>query len=88
MMRRTALALALVLLAAWPAPPPSAQAPPFSVVEAGIQDMQAAMTQGILETSKEAKLPEGQNPQNIEFIKAHKAELDAIAKDMGMNSEN
>jgi hypothetical protein len=50
--------------------------------------LQAAMTQGILETSKEAKLPEGQNPQNIEFIKAHKAELDAIAKDMGMNSEN
>ena len=50
--------------------------------------LQAAMTQGILETSKEARLPEGQNPQNIEFLKAHKAELDAITKEMGMDSGN
>ena len=50
--------------------------------------LQAAMTQGILETSKEAKLPEGQNPQNIEFLKANKAELDAMTKEMGMNSGN
>ena len=50
--------------------------------------LQAAMTQGILETSKEAKLPEGQNPQNIEFLKAHKTELDAITKQMGTDSEN
>ena len=50
--------------------------------------LQAAMTQGILESTKGATMPAGQNPQNVEFIKAHKAELDALAKEMGMNSGN
>lgn len=46
--------------------------------------LQAAMTQGILESNPNAKLPEGQNPQNMEFLKAHKAELKAMTKDRGM----
>ena len=48
--------------------------------------LQAAMTQGMMEHTKDAKLPEGQNPQNIEFLKAHKAELEAMSKDMGMKN--
>lgn len=43
--------------------------------------IQAAMTQQMLEANKNAKLPEGQNPQNLEFLKAHKAELEAITKE-------
>lgn len=46
--------------------------------------LQAAMTQGLMEVSPEAKMPEGQNPQNVEFLKANKAELEAIMKDAGM----
>jgi len=46
--------------------------------------LQAAMTQGMLESSPEAKLPEGQNPQNVEFLKANKAELERLMKDAGM----
>jgi hypothetical protein len=45
--------------------------------------LQAGMTQGMLESVKGAKLPDGQNAQNIEFLKAHKAELDAMTKEMG-----
>jgi hypothetical protein len=44
--------------------------------------IQAAMTQQMLEANKNAKLPEGQNPQNLEFLKAHKAELDSMTKEM------
>jgi hypothetical protein len=36
----------------------------------------------MLEANKNAKLPEGQNPQNLEFLKAHKAELDSMTKEM------
>jgi hypothetical protein len=50
--------------------------------------LQAAMTQGVLESSKDAKLPAGQNPQNIEFLKAHKAEMDALGRDLGMSGGN
>ena len=46
--------------------------------------LQAAMTAGMLESTPGAKLPEGQNPQNVEFMKQHKAELEAMSKDMGM----
>ena len=43
--------------------------------------VQAAGTQAVLESSKDSKLPEGQNPQNIEFLRAHRAELEAMTKD-------
>jgi hypothetical protein len=43
--------------------------------------LQAAMTQAVLESSKDAKLPEGQNAQNIEFLRAHRAELEAMTRD-------
>ena len=46
--------------------------------------LQAAMTQGLIEVSPGAKSPEGQNPQNVEFLRANKAELEAIMKDAGM----
>lgn len=43
--------------------------------------LQAAMTQAVLESSKEARLPEGQNAQNIEFLQAHRTELEAMTRD-------
>lgn len=46
--------------------------------------LQAAMTQGLMEVSPQAKMPEGQNPQNVEFLKANKTELEAIMRDAGM----
>jgi hypothetical protein len=49
--------------------------------------LQAAMTQGVLAANPDAKLPEGQSTQNIEFIKAHKAELEAMTKDIGMSQQ-
>lgn len=49
--------------------------------------LQAAMTQGVLESSPQAKLPEGQNPQNMEFLRSHKSELEAMRKDMGMGQD-
>jgi len=42
--------------------------------------LQAAMTQAVLESSPQSKLPEGQNPQNVEFLRAHRAELEAMTK--------
>lgn len=47
--------------------------------------LQAAMTQGILESSAEAKLPKGQNPQNVAFLKANKTELERMMRDAGMS---
>ena len=46
--------------------------------------LQAAMTQGIMESTPGAKMPEGQNPQNTEFLKANKAQLEAMMRDAGM----
>jgi hypothetical protein len=40
--------------------------------------LQASMMEGTLASTPGAKLPAGHNPRNIEFIKAHKAELDAM----------
>jgi hypothetical protein len=44
--------------------------------------LQAAMTQAVLESSPQSKLPSGQNPQNVEFLRAHRAELEAMTKDL------
>ena len=38
----------------------------------------AGMTAAMLETNPNAKMPEGVNPANVEFIRTHKAELDQI----------
>jgi len=46
--------------------------------------IQAAMTQGLLEASPEAKLPEGQSSRNLEFLKANQAEIERILRDAGM----
>lgn len=48
---------------------------------------QAAFAEGLIASSPDAKLPEGQNPKNIEFLKAHKQELEQIAKDLGMEDK-
>ena len=40
--------------------------------------LQAAMTEAVLASSKDAKLPDGQNPQNVEFVRAHRAELETL----------
>ena len=47
--------------------------------------VQAGMTEAVLSSSPEAKVPEGQNPQNIEFVRSHRAELEELMKDAGMN---
>ncbi len=47
--------------------------------------LQAGMTEGLLSSNPQAKLPEGQNPKNVEFYKAHKTELEQMAKGMGMD---
>ena len=40
--------------------------------------LQAAMMEATLASTPGAKLPAGYNPRNIEFIREHKAELDAM----------
>jgi hypothetical protein len=44
------------------------------------------MTQGILETTPGAKVPAGQNMQNVDFLKANKAELEAMMQSMGQTN--
>ncbi|MGK2962930.1 MAG: hypothetical protein ACSLFK_12385, partial [Gemmatimonadaceae bacterium] len=46
--------------------------------------IQAAMTQGLLEASPEAKVPEGQSSKNVEFLRANRAEVERILRDAGM----
>jgi len=46
--------------------------------------IQAAMTQGLIEASPEAKIPEGQSSRNIEFLRANRAEIERIMRDAGM----
>ena len=44
--------------------------------------LQAGMIHGFSQGKVDyAKLPAGVNPENIKFIEAHKAELDAIQKE-------
>ena len=47
--------------------------------------LQAAMTEAVLASSKDAKLPEGQNAQNVEFVRQHRAELEQL---MGAMKDN
>ncbi len=47
--------------------------------------VQAGMTEAVLSSSPEAKVPEGQNPQNVQFVRSHRAELEELMKDAGMN---
>jgi type IV pilus biogenesis protein CpaD/CtpE len=46
--------------------------------------IQAAMTEGMMASNPAAKLPEGQNPQNVDFLKANKAALETMMRDAGM----
>lgn len=49
--------------------------------------MQAAMTEGILGSTPGATLPEGQNPKNVEFLKANKKAIEQLARDAGMTTD-
>ncbi len=46
--------------------------------------IQAAMTQGMLESNARAQVPAGQSTNNVEFLKANRVELERIMKDAGM----
>ena len=46
--------------------------------------IQAAMTEGILSTNPDTKLPPGQSAQNVEFLKNNKAALETMLRDAGM----
>jgi hypothetical protein len=39
----------------------------------------------MLDTNPNAKIPEGVNPQNVEFIRTHKAELEQIKQALEEN---
>jgi ABC-type glycerol-3-phosphate transport system substrate-binding protein len=45
----------------------------------------AGMTAAMLDTNPNAKIPEGVNPQNVEFIRTHKAELEQIKQALEEN---
>jgi hypothetical protein len=45
--------------------------------------MQAAMTAGVMQMPG-AKAPEGMNMKNVEFVKAHNAELETMMREAGM----
>lgn len=44
--------------------------------------MQASLAQGLLSSNPNAKLPEGINPKNVEFVRQHQDELKQLAADM------
>jgi hypothetical protein len=48
--------------------------------------LQAGMIAGALSVNPNGKVPDGQSPQNIEFVKTHRAELDRMFKEAGMIS--
>ena len=48
--------------------------------------MQAAMTAGIMQMPN-AKAPEGMNMKNVEFVKTHNAELEAMMREAGINED-
>lgn len=50
--------------------------------------LQASMMESVLANTAGAKLPEGQSPKNIEFMRANKAEIEQITKEMGMSGQS
>ncbi len=46
--------------------------------------IQAAMTQGMLESNARAQVPAGQSAKNVEFLNANRVELERIMRDAGM----
>ncbi|MEO8194319.1 MAG: hypothetical protein ABI681_10760 [Gemmatimonadales bacterium] len=46
--------------------------------------LQAGMTDAMLKANPQAKVPEGQSTKNVEFVRAHRAELEQLMKDAGM----
>lgn len=50
--------------------------------------LQASMMESVLANTAGAKLPEGQSPKNIEFVKTNKTEIEKITTEMGMSGKN
>lgn len=46
--------------------------------------VQAGMTHAIMGMSKDVTLPEGQSGRNVEFVRTHQADLERLAREMGM----
>lgn len=45
--------------------------------------VQASMMDGVLAADPTAKMPEGQNPRNVEFVRAHKREIEQLGNEAG-----
>lgn len=47
--------------------------------------LEAASTSAALDADPNARVPAGQNADNVEFVRAHRAELDQLMKDAGLS---
>ena len=46
--------------------------------------LQAATTSAALDADPNARIPAGQNTDNVEFVRAHRAEIDRIMREAGL----
>lgn len=46
--------------------------------------LQAATTSAALDADTNARVPSGQNAENVEFVRAHRAEIDKLMSDAGL----
>ena len=46
--------------------------------------LQAATTSAALDADTSARVPPGQNAENVEFVRAHRAEIDKLMSDAGL----
>ena len=46
--------------------------------------MQAGMTHAMMGLSEDGTVPEGQNARNVEFVRTNQAELERLAREMGI----
>ena len=46
--------------------------------------LQAATTSAALDADTNARIPAGQNAENVEFVRAHRAEIDKLMSDAGL----
>jgi hypothetical protein len=47
--------------------------------------LQAATTSAALDANPNARIPSGQNSDNVEFVRAHRAEIDKLMRDAGLS---
>jgi hypothetical protein len=46
--------------------------------------LQAATTSAALDADPNARVPAGQNAENVEFVRAHRAEIEKLMRDAGL----